>query len=151
MSRGLVRAAKVLGLTLVLSVMLGATAPEARADWTPRRDLATWMNAARANHGARALERVWVLRQLADDHSRAMARDGRIFHTTNLSTRLRIVSWQVYGENVGVTDGLRRLFDAFMDSPSHRANILDGRFGRVGIGVYRDDRGYVWVTLVFVG
>jgi uncharacterized protein YkwD len=150
MGRGLARSAPLVAAVVALSVVVGM-APEARAEWTPRHDLVTWMNAARANHGARPLDRVWVLRELADDHSRAMAREGSIFHTTNLATRLRIVSWDVYGENVGVTDGLRRLFEAFMDSPAHRANILDRRFGRVGIGIYRDDHGYLWVTLIFVG
>jgi uncharacterized protein YkwD len=150
MSRGLVKATKVLGLTLALSVVLGALAPEARAGWAPRRDMLTWMNRARDNRGAVALDRVWVLRHLADEHSEDMAREGRIFHTTDLGSELRIVSWSVAGENVGVGVKLRSLFEAFMDSAPHRANILNGDFRRVGIGICRAD-GYLWITLLFVG
>ena len=150
MSRGLVKTAQVLGLTLALSVVLGALAPQAVAGWAPRREMNSWMNGARSNHGAVALDRVWVLRQMADEHSRDMARAGRIYHTTNLGTQLRVVSWSVAGENVGVGARIKTLFDAFMDSAPHRANILNRDFRRVGIGVFRDD-GLIWITLIFVG
>ena len=62
MRRGLVKAAAVLGLTLALSIVLGALAPAARADWAPRRDFAAWMNRARTSRGTVALDRVYVLR-----------------------------------------------------------------------------------------
>jgi uncharacterized protein YkwD len=150
MRRGLVKAAAVVGLTIVLSLVLGALAPAARAEWAPRRDFATWMNRARASRGAVALDRVYVLRKMADRHSRDMARAGRIFHTSNLTTQLRVVSWSVAGENVGAGVRLRTLYEAFMDSAPHRANILERSFRRVGIGVHRDDR-VIWITLIFVG
>jgi len=150
MSRRLVKTAKVLGLTLAISVLLAALAPAAQAGWAPRRDMHRWMNGARTDHGAVALDRVWVLRQMADEHSEDMAREGRIFHTTNLAYQLRTVSWSVAGENVGAGLKVRRLFEAFMDSAPHRANILNRDFRRVGIGIYRHD-GYIWMTLIFVG
>ena len=58
MRRGLVRAVKVLGLTLALTVVLGAVAPSARAAWTPRRDMLGWMNTARSDRG-QACESPW--------------------------------------------------------------------------------------------
>ena len=67
MRRGLVKAVKVLGFTLALSVMLGAVAPSARAAWTPRRDMLGWMNTARSNHGSVALYRGHRLREMADE------------------------------------------------------------------------------------
>jgi uncharacterized protein YkwD len=150
MRRGLVRITMILGLTLALTVVLGAVAPSARADWTPRRDMLGWMNAARSRHGQVLLSRGWRLRELADDHSRQMANAGRIFHTDSLGSRLRAVSWTVAGENVGAGGSMRSLFDAFMRSEPHRDNVLGRRFRRVGIGVYVHD-GFVWVTLIFVG
>ena len=39
---------------------------------------------------------------------------------------------------------------ALMDSPGHRANILDPRFARVGIGTYRNANGEFWVTEMFL-
>jgi len=38
---------------------------------------------------------------------------------------------------------------AFMNSPGHRANILEKRFTKVGLGVYRNARGEFWVTEMF--
>ncbi len=39
---------------------------------------------------------------------------------------------------------------ALMHSPGHRANILEPRFSKVGIGVYRDSKGRFWVTEMFL-
>lgn len=38
---------------------------------------------------------------------------------------------------------------AFMASPGHRANILEPRFAKVGIGIYRNAKGEFWVTEMF--
>jgi uncharacterized protein YkwD len=141
---------KVLGLTLALTVVLGALAPSARATWTPRRDMLGWMNTARNGHGAVVLDSGWRLREMADAHSRQMANEGRIFHTGSLGARLTFVSWTVAGENVGAGLSMRGLFEAFMDSEAHRDNILEHRFRRVGIGVYADGE-FLWVTMIFVG
>ena len=150
MRRGLVRAVKVLGLTLALSVVLGAVAPSAHATWTPRLDMLRWMNTARSDRGSVVLDPGWRLRRLANEHSRHMANAGRIFHTGSLSSKLTFVSWNVAGENVGAGGSMRALFDAFMKSDAHRDNILRRGFRRVGIGVHAQD-GFLWVTLIFVG
>ena len=150
MRRGLVRITKVLGLTLALSVVLGAAAPSANAAWTPRADMLGWMNTARGTHGSVALYRRPRLREMADEHSRQMANAGQIFHTVSLGSKLTFVSWNVAGENVGAGGSMRALFDAFMKSEVHRENILGRGYRRVGIGVYAKD-GYLWVTLIFVG
>jgi uncharacterized protein YkwD len=39
---------------------------------------------------------------------------------------------------------------ALMNSPGHRANILEPRFRKVGVGVYHDARGQFWVTEMFL-
>ncbi|HEX5937758.1 MAG TPA: CAP domain-containing protein [Actinomycetota bacterium] len=150
MSRGLVRAAKVLGLTLALSVVLAALAPSAHADWTPRLNMLRWMNSARNDRDLARLDMTWELRKLANAHSKEMAGAGRIFHSASLGTTLRTVSWRLAGENVGVGKTMWTLYDAFMDSAPHRANILGGSFRRVGVGFYARD-GFYWVTLIFVG
>ncbi len=38
---------------------------------------------------------------------------------------------------------------ALMDSPGHRANILEKRFTKISLGVYRNARGEFWVTEMF--
>ena len=39
---------------------------------------------------------------------------------------------------------------ALMNSPGHRANILEPRFARIGLGIYRNAAGEFWVTEMFV-
>jgi uncharacterized protein YkwD len=53
------------------------------------------------------------------------------------------------GENVAHAATLALAHRALWSSPSHRANILDRRFTRLGIGVSRDVDHSVWVTEVF--
>ena len=38
---------------------------------------------------------------------------------------------------------------ALMASPGHRANILETRFTKIGLGVYRNTKGEFWVTEMF--
>jgi uncharacterized protein YkwD len=149
MRRGLVKTAKVLGLTLALSVALAAVAPTAHAEWTPRLDMLRWMNSARNSRDLSRLDMTWKLRKLANEHSQQMAAEGQIFHS-ELDGTLRYVSFTVAGENVGVGGSMWKLYEAFMKSSPHRANILEYRFRRVGVGVYAHD-GFLWVTMIFVG
>lgn len=39
---------------------------------------------------------------------------------------------------------------SLMNSPGHRANILEPRFVKVGVGTYRDAKGEFWVTETFL-
>ncbi len=61
------------------------------------------------------------------------------------------------GENIfyaSVTDASYNAAYAhqrLMDSPPHRANILEPRFTKVGVGLYRDREGRFWVTEMFLG
>ena len=41
------------------------------------------------------------------------------------------------GENIGYNSTPERMFNAWMQSSGHRANILAGRYREVGIGAYR--------------
>ncbi len=59
-------------------------------------------------------------------------------------------NWSRLGENVGYGYSLEQVQQAFMSSPGHRANILDGGFNRVGIGVSRDGGGRYWVVQEFM-
>jgi len=149
MSRGLLRTTVVVALTLTIFGALGSPAP-GQGTWTPRRDMIRWINAARSDRGLVVLDRGWRLRELADEHSRQMALAGYIFHSESLGTKLRLVSWRMAGENVGAGLSMWKLYEAFMKSEPHRANMLGKGFRRVGVGVYAHD-GFLWVTMIFVG
>ena len=150
MRRGLVKAVKVLGLTLALSVVLGALAPSARATWTPRRDMLGWMNTARSHHGSVAWIGAGGFGRWRTSTAGRWRAPGRSSTLPPSAPSSRSVSWNVAGENVGAGGSMRALFDAFMKSDVHRDNILGRGFRRVGIGVYAHD-GFLWVTLIFVG
>ena len=63
-----------------------------------------------------------------------MAGQGRIFHTSNLSNGIT-ANWVKLGENVGVGADVAVLFQAFVDSPTHYANLVDPRYTTIGVGV----------------
>ena len=127
--------------------------PAHAATLTPRARMYRATNHSRLNYEVRKVDIHYTISKLARKHSIAMANKGYIFHTSNpASFYLRGVRWSTWGENVGVTPGtIGGLQDAFMNSPDHRANILNRGFHRVAVGTYRDANGYLWVTVFFYG
>lgn len=126
---------------VLIWAILGPALP-AEAVWRPRQVLLELVNERRRPD----LVDDWRLDELARRHSVHMRDQGRIFHSGYRPC------WY-FGENVGsVTGGapyrLRDLIVAMMWSPPHRANIVDTKFRRVGIGVTARD-GIVYVTLMF--
>jgi uncharacterized protein YkwD len=89
---------------------------------------------------------------IAARHSEAMAARGTIWHNDGYFTEAtrRKLDARLLGENVArnpeIDDAHRRL----MNSPGHRGNILDGRFTVVGLAVYHDGQGNLYVTQNFV-
>jgi uncharacterized protein YkwD len=91
------------------------------------------------------------LAMIARHHSMAMARKGELFHTADVDVYLHGIDWQTWGENVGFTSrDIPEIQQAFMDSPPHRANILNPAFHQVAIGSVWVD-GTLWVTVFFYG
>ena len=129
--------------------------PASATTLTPRARMYHATNNSRVNNGVRRVDIHWQISKLARQHSIAMANRGSIFHTSSSviqGTYLRGIDWSTWGENVGITTGsVSDIQQAFMQSPGHRANILNQRFRRVALGTYRDDDGYLWVTVFFYG
>lgn len=143
------RRAGALLLTAAITAGMFATAAPAEATTASEERLAYYHNRARASYGRSSLKLSQSLSDIARAHSRKMRAAGRIFHSAGLAYTLRNYSWTRAGENVGVGPGMYRLHRAFMNSPSHRDNILDRRFRRFGIGAAWDgDR--VYVTVIFM-
>jgi uncharacterized protein YkwD len=60
--------------------------------------------------------------------------------------------YAILGENLfysSVTD-VNRGHKCLMDSAYHRENILNPRFDRIGVGIFKDDTGQFWVTELFL-
>lgn len=73
---------------------------------------------------------------------------GRLFHNPELASVVDR-GWLKLGENVGYGGTVSGLHAAFMNSPGHRANVLDPHFTHIGLGVVVDG-GKIWVAEVFM-
>jgi hypothetical protein len=139
--------------TLCALVLRGV---DARAAEPPDKAAASQMlvliNADRAAVGLAPLSVSTVAVEVAEAWSASMADTDTLAHNDawfTSSSRERAGASAV-GENVAynadIADAHRRL----MDSPGHRANILDGRFHQIGIGVVRGVTGSYWITEDFL-
>ncbi|MFB3880510.1 MAG: CAP domain-containing protein [Armatimonadota bacterium] len=121
------------------------------------------VNEERTSRGLSALEIDPVLVQVARDHSLDMATRGYFDHLapapaprTPLDRYSAALGRQpecVVGENIGQSDQplMALIHERMMASESHRANITDVEYQRVGVGVYVLSDGRSWVTEVFSG
>ena len=81
-----------------------------------------------------------------------LARVGRLAHNPDLAgqvSRYVTGAWVRIGENVGTGADSDSLHGAFMASPGHRANVLNGEYDYVGVGLVRTGP-TIWVSIVFV-
>lgn len=143
----------VAGFLLVLGLLASGIATDHARAAAPRvraERLLALTNEARTSHERSALALDADLSRYAKAHSREMARQGRLFHSEDLASRLEGLEWTVGGENVGVGSSLTRLQAAFLASKPHRRNILRGAYDHAAIGIVKSD-GNLWVTVIFYG
>jgi len=140
--------------SFVSVALLGGFASFALSGCTSEDVLTVKHNDARKANGLPALWRdsgameVWAKR-----HSQEMAAKGALFHTSPLTNYSWPAGWKILGENVGVVgnDDMDAMFNAFMNSPAHRANILNRAFTHFAIGCAKDGAGRTWCTVGFEG
>jgi len=138
-------------LVLVVAVLLAGMSSPVLADDVSRRDrMLHLLNKARRNHGLPVFRLNVDLSHFAWRHSKKMAEKRDCFHTQNLYDAVRSYDPSTWGENVGAAGSSRRVKKLWMGSSGHRANILNARFRRIGIGTVKAG-GMVWVTAIFYG
>ncbi len=125
------------------------TAPQAGALSGTEACFFNKINAERANVGRSKLVVKSDLVSVARNHSKDMAADGTIYHNSNLKNEVG-GNWWALGENVGMGSNCESLHNAFMDSPGHKANVLDKDYNQIGVGAEMDG-GTIYVTMVFAG
>jgi uncharacterized protein YkwD len=107
------------------------------------------VNAQRAAHGMRALIVSPCATRYAAPWSTHMAATGTLVHQS-LAPILRCPA-QAAGENIAYgTMTADQLMAMWMNSAGHRANILNPRFTRIGVGAVRTTTGRWWATQDFV-
>ena len=147
------RGAKTFLITILLAALLSAAVPvtaTASSSKDMRRKLLSLTNSARNNNGLRSLDLNWRLSRDALRHSRRMADRRTVYHTSNLYRLVRRWHPSSWGENVGMAGTVKRVHKLFMQSSSHRGNILRSGYSRIGIGVTRRG-GRTWATVMFYG
>ena len=140
----------VLGL-LAAALPMGANAEAGSTCWSSKkaeRRFATKINKARSGSSLGSLKLDPELSRVARRHTKEMIKADRLHHTTVRALSRRVTNWVTLGENVGVGGSVRSLHRAFMNSASHRDNILLKTYNHVGVGTKRAS-GKLWVTVVF--
>ncbi|MCI0425646.1 MAG: CAP domain-containing protein [Actinobacteria bacterium] len=144
-----------LSVVLVAVVAFAGLGTSASADPSSESEFLALHNAERAAQGLAPLTVDSNLRSWARTHSQFMADGGcpdgkSICHSSGDQLIAAAgTGWSKVGENVGVGGTVSGIHQAFMNSPGHRANILDPTYNYVGIGtVHVEDR--IFVTVVFM-
>lgn len=119
-------------------------------------------NAQRANNGVAGLSIDAQLVQVARARAQDMADNNYFSHTSpSGQTAFSILngmgySYSIAGENIARNNypdsqSVQVAMDGFMNSSGHRANILDGRYTKVGIGAAIGADGMKYFAVVFAG
>ena len=149
-----------LSAVLALGMLLGVAAllaPSAGAESSPSAyssRLVSLINQARAEHGLRALTVTSGTSTVAATWTNHLDSQQALSHNPDLGHQLEThgsPNWTSYGENVGdgPTSSADTLFQAYMNSPEHRDNILGSAYRFLGVGVVFD-HSTAWNTLDFV-
>ena len=134
-------------------------------------DLVTAINSERVERGLRPLAFDPLLRDTACAHCQEMCKLEYFNHRSPVPGEATPVdryldelhaegekrpAAALVGENIFFASVTNDAYNAqyahksLMASPEHRDNILEPRFTKVGVGVYRDPQGQFWVTEMFL-
>jgi uncharacterized protein YkwD len=108
-----------------------------------------WVNDERTKTSLQPLDWSFDCIVEAQRWSRYMARTGRLRHRSPISQNID-EGWSWLAENISRNPsvGFGGSHTSFMNSPSHRDNILNPDVNRFGIGVYKSGQNY-WTTQIF--
>ncbi|MFJ8655882.1 CAP domain-containing protein [Streptomyces rochei] len=117
----------------------------------PEAQVLALVNEERAAAGCSPVTANDRLTRAADDYSDVMASSGVMSHTgpdgSTMTTRVEAAGyqWSTLGENIarGQADAAS-VMESWMNSPGHRANILNCSFEELGVGVHFGDGGPWW-------
>ncbi len=131
-------------LAVVAAVSLRCAAAQ-RPTSVAEQYLFTAANAERAQRGLPELHWDAMLYRAAQGHAQEMAERASISHQYPGEAELAVRAKQagarfsLVAENVAEAPSAVRIHDAWMNSPGHRANLLDPKVDSIGISVIRRD------------
>lgn len=107
-------------------------------------ELLQWVNEARAQYGAPPLTATSELIVAARQHALEMLRHEKLSHQFpgEADLKQRLGEWNTHfdkaGENVAIDFSPEEAQTSLMNSPQHRANLLNPIYNAVGIGIARE-------------
>ena len=130
--------------------------PSAAALHQAEAQIVTLLAQSRVDAGLPTLARNRELDAVARAWSSELAASGEVKHNPAYATQIPD-GWSESGENVGWIDAADHsladlplaLHEAWLESPSHRANIDDPGFTAVGVGIAYDETHGYYVTQDF--
>lgn len=129
--RGGHRSRLVLSIAAVLAVIMGAgLLTSCESSPGERSAVIAEVNASRRAAGLAPLRENWILDLKADSWAQKMRNSCRISHSNLRDGAPK--NWMKLGENVGRGGSVNAIHVAYMNSPDHRANILDPSFNQIG-------------------
>ncbi len=151
----------VLSVVVVMAVLTTQAAPsQVGPDRAAAEHMLVQVNSVRADEGLPPLRAAEDVTHVAERWSATMAADQRMRHNPAFAEQM--CCWQTATENVAWSEPHRlwrpgdpvvRITDelhiALLNSPGHRANLLDANVDEIGIGVHVDTEGSVWITQNF--
>jgi uncharacterized protein YkwD len=136
-------------------------APEGNSFDNEERKIFELINKERRKYDLHPLDWSSELADLARSYSKQMARENFFSHydprgnsVAERAKAMKIKRWHKIGENLFMCDGYEKFTNlaikGWMNSPSHRENILEIDYNATGIGVARSSNGAIFVTQVFL-
>ncbi len=134
-----------LAIATLMVLLMGTTLTSCRSSEQAR--VAELVNQTRAQYGRSALRDNLQLDEKAQAWAEHLARNNTLAHS-NLPSGITY-QWRSLAENVGYGGSIEQVHQAYLNSPGHRANILDPRWNYMGTGVaWRGSR--VFTVQVFM-
>lgn len=119
------------------------------------------INLERERHGLSRLAADEQVADIARDYSEKMAAENFFSHydaqgnsVLERAKAARLKRWSKIGENLFSVENLAKFagfaVKSWLESPSHRENILDPDWTTTGIGIAESDGGEIFITQIFI-
>lgn len=130
--RGSTRARRLIApaVAVLAALLLSGALTSCESTEAERDAVRNAINASRAAAGLPGVRENVVLDVKADRWAQTLRNNCRIWHSNLADGAPR--EWRKLGENVGMGGSIDQIHVAYMNSPGHKANILDPSFNQVG-------------------
>lgn len=138
--------------------LLAGTAAPAAASYKPDndfdREMIRLINVERTKRGIPALKHSNSLRDTSVRYSQTMSKTGKFEHDPRLQRNGESAGCKYIGENIyhspwHVYSSPKVAMEQYMNSPGHRANILNRDYTHMGVGTVRDSQDRIYNTQRF--